>query len=65
MPPRPANDRANEAPGEEWPGRLRNAKEIGSLLVAAASDDRKDQDADHIHSNRRKDPHDNHTTLRP
>jgi hypothetical protein len=65
VPPRPANDRANEAPGEEWPGRLRYAKEIGCLLVAAASDDRKDQDADHVHSNRRKDPHNNHTTLRP
>ena len=65
VPPRTANDRANEAPGEEWPGRLRYAKEIGYLLVAAASDDRKDQDADHVHSNRRKDPHNNHTTLRP
>ena len=33
--------------------------------MAAASDDRKDQDADHVHRNRWKDLHEHHTTLRP
>ena len=32
-----------QAPGEERPSGVRDAKQVGCLLVTAASDDRKDQ----------------------
>ena len=65
VPPGAPDDRPNQAPGEKRPSRVRHAKQVGRLLVAAASDDRKDRDADHVHRNRWKDLHEPHTTLRP
>ena len=65
VPPGASDQRPQEAAGEERPGGVSDTKEVGCLLVAAASDDRKDQDADHVHRNRWKDLHEPHTTLRP
>jgi len=65
MPPGAPEKRPDQTPSEKRPSRVRHAQQVGRLLVAAASDDRKDQDADHVHRNRWKDLHEAHTTLRP
>ena len=65
VPPGAANECPQQAAGKERPSRVSDAQQVGCLLVTAASNDRKDQDADHVHSNRWKDLHEPHTTLRP
>ena len=65
VPPSAPEKRPDQTPSEKWPSRVRHAQQVGRLLVAAASDDRKYQDADHVHRNCRKDLHEPHTTLRP
>jgi hypothetical protein len=65
VPPGASDQRPQKAAGEKRPRGVSDTEEVGCLLVAAASDDRKDQDADHIHRNRWKDLHEPHTTLRP
>jgi hypothetical protein len=65
VPPGPPNDRPNQTPGQKRPSGVRHAKQVGRLFVAAASNDRKDRDADHVHRDRWKDLHEPHTTLRP
>ena len=54
-----------QASGEKGPGSVCDAKQVRRFLVAAASDDRENQDADYVHSNRWKDLHEPHITLRP
>jgi hypothetical protein len=44
---------------------VRDAKQVGGFLVAAASEDGENQDADYVDSDRWQDPHDPHITLRP
>jgi hypothetical protein len=65
MPPGPADDCARQASREERPGGVRNAKQVGGLLVAAASENGENQDADYVDSDRWQDLHDPHITLRP
>ena len=52
MPPGPADDCAGQASREEWPGRVRNAKQVGRFLVTAASHDGDKQDPDYVDSDR-------------
>ena len=56
---------AEKAPGEEWPRRMCDAEKVVCLLVTTASDDRENQDADYVDSDRWQDLHDPHITLRP